>query len=242
MAIFDRFSYHQWWDDDGPAKILHHINPLRIEWATHTLGRTTSVAQPLADMRLLEIGCGGGILSVPLVTMGASVVGVDTSAGAICAAKTHRDTLSSDMANRLDFVCADATQWIHDQAVDTRTAFDAVIIMEVLEHVDKPASLLADLMSTLKPGGMVLGSTLNRTPKSYMHAIVMAEHMLNWVPVGTHDWTRFIAPEEINQWATHSGYTAFAAQGFGYATGHSPPWHLVSSTQVNYFFACRRPA
>jgi 2-polyprenyl-6-hydroxyphenyl methylase / 3-demethylubiquinone-9 3-methyltransferase len=222
----------QWWNPSGPFKVLHQINPLRLSWIVQQLSCSLESTAPLGTQSILEIGCGGGLLSEPLSRLGASVMAIDQDSGAIRAAQEHQ---GKNAPNPVSYLCADAMDWTSDRY------FDVILVMEVLEHVDNPGSLLKRLFSFLKPGGALLGSTINRTFQSHVMAIFLAESVLRWVPQGMHQWHRLIQPREIEKSTKKAGYHHFSTQGFSFSPHHSPPWHLVPCTKVNYFFKCIRP-
>lgn len=230
-------SFHstRWWEPSGPFKILHQINPLRIEWIVKQLGRDLHDLHPLMHLDVLEIGCGGGILSEPLALLGASVTAIDINNVAIDTAQKHLDSHTHRQKMDLSYVCADIMQW------QTQKPFHAVILMEILEHIDHPDQVFQHIFPFLHPGGVVVGSTLNRTLLSHIHSIFLAENILRWIPRDTHAWKQFIIPQEMEQWVKNKGYIDFSTQGFSFNPKKSPPWTLVPSTKVNYFFQCNRP-
>lgn len=172
-----------WWSAGGPFDLLHAMNPLRIQFIQDCVG-------DIRDLRILDVGCGGGILSEPLARLGAKVTGIDASSGAISAARGHSKTM------RLSIDYQQAT--IEEFSQSDHAGFDLVIASEIIEHVPNPASFLAACKECLAPDnkGIIL-STINRTPKSYLGAILGAEYILRWVPRGTHEWKRFLKPSEI---------------------------------------------
>jgi 2-polyprenyl-6-hydroxyphenyl methylase/3-demethylubiquinone-9 3-methyltransferase len=180
----------RWWDPDGPLAPLHAMNPARLDWALARLagafGRDRRGPRPLAGLGLLDVGCGGGLLSEPLARLGAAVTGIDPTPGAIAAARAHaaQGGLSIDYRETTAEALAGEV-------------FDAVLAMEVVEHVEGRDAFLATLAGLVRPGGLVLVSTLNRTWRSYAVAILGAERLLGWLPAGTHDWRRFPKPEEL---------------------------------------------
>ncbi|MDP4725518.1 MAG: bifunctional 2-polyprenyl-6-hydroxyphenol methylase/3-demethylubiquinol 3-O-methyltransferase UbiG [Alphaproteobacteria bacterium] len=172
-----------WWSAGGPFDLLHAMNPLRIQFIQDCVG-------DVHDLRILDVGCGGGILSEPLARLGAKVTGIDASLGAIAAAREHSKMM------RLSIDYQQAT--IEEFSQSDHAGFDLVIASEIIEHVPNPASFLAACKECLAPDnkGIIL-STINRTPKSYLGAILGAEYILRWVPRGTHEWNRFLKPSEI---------------------------------------------
>jgi len=182
----------EWWDPAGKFKPLHMLNPCRLDYITRQIaaefGRDLAGPRPFDGLRLLDIGCGGGLLSEPMARLGADVVGADAAARNIPVARLHAEQSGLVIDYR------------HTAAEDLATAgelFDVVLNMEVVEHVADPQAYLTACRRLLKPGGLMICSTLNRTPKSYVMAIVGAERVMRWLPRGTHDWRKFITPDEL---------------------------------------------
>ncbi len=182
----------EWWNPNGKFKPLHMLNPCRLDYITGQIAaefdRDLTQARPFAGLRLLDIGCGGGLLSEPMARLGAEVVGADAAARNIPVARLHAEQSGLTIDYR------------HTTAEDLAAAgeqFDVVLNMEVVEHVADPLAYLTACQQLLKPGGLMICSTLNRNPKSYLMAIVGAEHVMRWLPKGTHDWNKFITPDEL---------------------------------------------
>ncbi len=173
----------EWWDPTGKFKPLHMMNPVRLDYITSQIaaefGRDLSDPAPLKGLRILDIGCGGGLLSEPMARLGADVVGADAAERNIPVAQVHAEQSGLDIDYR--FTTAEALAEAGEQ-------FDAVLNMEVVEHVADPLSYLTACQKLLKPGGLMVASTINRNPKSFMVAIVGAEHVMRWLPKGTHEW------------------------------------------------------
>ena len=188
---FERMAA-EWWDPHGKFKPLHHMNPVRLEYIvrqiTGQFGRDRRAARPFEGLRLLDIGCGGGLLSEPMARMGAEVVGADAAARNIPVARLH----AQQSGLSVDYRHATA-----EQVAAEGERFDVVLNMEVIEHVADPQAYLRSIHMLLKPGGLHVCSTLNRNAKSYLMAIVGAEQVMRWLPRGTHDWRKFITPEEL---------------------------------------------
>ena len=182
----------EWWDPHGKFRPLHMLSPCRLDYITAQIAaeydRDLTAAAPFADLRILDIGCGGGLLSEPMARLGADVVGADAAAGNIPVARLHAD--QSGLA--IDYRHASA-----EALAELGEAFDAVLNMEVIEHVADPAAYLAACHALLKPGGIMICSTINRTAKSFALAIVGAEYVMGWLPKGTHDWQKFITPDAL---------------------------------------------
>jgi 2-polyprenyl-6-hydroxyphenyl methylase/3-demethylubiquinone-9 3-methyltransferase len=182
----------EWWNPAGKFKPLHMLNPCRLDYITSQISaefdRDLAHPAPFAGLRLLDIGCGGGLLSEPMARLGARVVGADAAPRNIPVARLHAEQAGLDIDYR------------HTTAEELAAAgeeFDVVLNMEVVEHVSDPLAYLTACRQLLKPGGLMICSTLNRNPKSYLMAIIGAEHVMRWLPKGTHDWTKFITPDEL---------------------------------------------
>lgn len=182
----------EWWDAGGKFKPLHMLNPCRLDYISTQIalqfGRDLKSPRPFAGLRLLDIGCGGGLLSEPMARLDATVVGADAAARNIPVARLHAEHMGLEIDYR------------HCAAEDLAAAgeqFDVVLAMEIIEHVASPQGFVNTCASLLKPGGLMICSTLNRNPKSYMMAIFGAERVMRWLPVGTHDWAKFITPDEL---------------------------------------------
>ncbi len=182
----------EWWNPQGKFKPLHMLNPCRLDYITTQIAaefdRDLAAPQPFADLRILDIGCGGGLLSEPMARLGAEVVGADAAPRNIPVARLHAEQSGLTIDYR------------HTTAEDMAAAgerFDVVLNMEVVEHVSDPLAYLTACHDLLRPGGLMVCSTLNRNPKSYLMAIVGAEHVMRWLPKGTHDWAKFITPDEL---------------------------------------------
>lgn len=214
---FSQFTAHCWWDSRGEFKPLHEINPLRLAWIERYVG--------LAGKMVLDVGCGGGILSESLARCGASVTGIDLSTKALGVAKLH--LLESGVT--VDYRLASAEELARQMS----GAFDVVACMEMLEHVPDPESVVAACSTLVKPGGHVFFSTLNRNPKSYLFAIVGAERILGLVPKGTHDYARFIKPSELSRWARSAGLEPGGLTGLSY-NPLTRQYRLCESVGVDY--------
>lgn len=182
----------QWWDEHGKFRPLHKLNPVRLTYIRDTicrhLGRDPEAPYPLSGVRLVDIGCGGGLLAEPLARMGAQVVGIDAAERNIKTASTH----AAQSGTPVDYRHTTA-----EAMADAGELFDVVVSLEVVEHVADVALFLNACARLLKPDGLLFAATLNRTPKSYLMAIIGAEYVLRWLPRGTHDWRRFLRPSEL---------------------------------------------
>jgi 2-polyprenyl-6-hydroxyphenyl methylase/3-demethylubiquinone-9 3-methyltransferase len=223
-----------WWDPRGKFKPLHRINPVRIGFIRQRLtghfGLDEAAERPLEGLRILDIGCGGGLLAEPLARLGARVTGVDASEKNIKTAKTHAQLMGLEIDYR------------HGSAELLAAAgenFDAVMNMEVVEHVTDPAAFLAACGALVRPGGMMVVATINRTAKAFALAIFGAEYVLRWLPRGTHQLSRFLTPQEIAAMLAPHGFTPERPAGVVYhpLTG---AWHIGDDTSVNYMLAAAK--
>ena len=199
----------EWWDPNGKFKPLHLMNPCRLDYITAQIAaefsRDLDAPRPFEGLRLLDIGCGGGLLSEPMARLGATVVGADAAAGNIPVARVHAEQSGLEIDYRN--VTAEAL------AADGEE-FDVVLNMEVVEHVSDPLAYLTACRRLLKPGGLMICSTINRNPKSFAVAIVGAEYVMRWLPKGTHEWSKFITPEELYALIGGAGLTPVDRKGF----------------------------
>ena len=217
---------HRWWDTESEFRPLHQINPLRLDWINFQVR--------LAGLRVLDVGCGGGILSDSMARLGASVLGIDLAAKPLKVAQLH--ALEAGTEN-IEYREVSAEQL----AGEMPASFDVVTSMEMLEHVPDPASIVAACAALAKPGGWVFFSTINRNAKAFVYAIVGAEHVLRLLPKGTHTYAKFIRPSELAQWCRDAGLELAGMRGMEYnpLTRH---YTLSADTGVNYMIACRKPA
>ena len=216
---------HRWWDPQGEFRPLHELNPLRLGWIDGLA--------PLAGKRVLDVGCGGGILSEAMARCGAAVTGIDLSEKPLKVARLH--LLESGVA--VDYQLASA----EDFSVRNREGFDAVTCMELLEHVPDPASTVAACATLVKPGGRVFFSTINRNPKAYLFAVIGAEYLLRLLPRGTHDYARFIRPSELSSWCRDAGLEPLELKGMTY-NPVTNRYRLGDDCGVNYSLCCAKNA
>jgi 2-polyprenyl-6-hydroxyphenyl methylase / 3-demethylubiquinone-9 3-methyltransferase len=236
-AELEKFSRlaAEWWNPQGKMAVLHRFNPVRLGYirdlAATNFGRDAKALRPLDDLRILDIGCGGGLLSEPLARMGAQVVGVDPARANVETARIH----ASESGVPVDYRCTTA------EALDAAgERFDLVLAMEVVEHVADVDLFTASCAAMVKPGGLLVMATLNRTLKSFALAIVGAEYVLGWLPRGTHDWNRFITPAELSAAIAPTGLDVFDRKGVRYDV-LSGRWLETADLDVNYMLAARRP-
>ncbi|GKY86427.1 bifunctional 2-polyprenyl-6-hydroxyphenol methylase/3-demethylubiquinol 3-O-methyltransferase UbiG [Sinisalibacter aestuarii] len=236
VAKFEAMSA-EWWDPTGKFKPLHMMNPVRLDYITRkiaeTFGRDLRGDKPFEGLRLLDIGCGGGLLSEPMARLGATVVGADAAERNIPVARIHAEQSGLEIDYR--FTTAEAL-------ADAGEQFDVVLNMEVVEHVASPIDYLIACRQLLKPGGLMVASTINRNPKSYMMAIFGAERVMRWLPVGTHEWHKFITPDELTDLIAQAGLTVTNTSGFVF-NPLSWSWSISDSDlSVNYVTASVKPA
>lgn len=227
LAELAKFSdlAHRWWDPESEFRPLHQINPLRLEWI--------NALAPLSGQRVLDVGCGGGILADAMARKGASVLGIDLAPKSLKVAQLH--ALEAQTTG-VDYREVSA----EDLAAEQPGSFDVVTCMEMLEHVPDPASIVQACARLVKPGGWVFFSTLNRNPKSFLFAIVGAEYVLNLLPRGTHEYARMVRPSELAGYCRAAGLDLQATRGMQYNPLTRRYW-LNADTSVNYLFATRKP-
>jgi 2-polyprenyl-6-hydroxyphenyl methylase / 3-demethylubiquinone-9 3-methyltransferase len=222
LEKFSRLA-HRWWDPNSEFKALHEINPLRLTWIDETAG--------LLGKRVLDVGCGGGILSEGMAARGAEVTGIDLSEKALNVAQLH---LLESGSSGITYLHAAAEELAHERP----GSFDMVTCMEVLEHVPDPASQVRACASLLKPGGHAFFATINRSPKSFLLAIVGAEYVLGLLPRGTHEYARLIRPSELSTWCRRAGLSVDAIIGMHY-NPLTRVYSLGPDASVNYILHAR---
>ena len=223
LAKFSELA-HRWWDTNSEFRPLHQINPLRLDWIQGLV--------PLKGKQVLDVGCGGGILSDAMARAGAHVTGIDLATKSLKVAQLHAlETQTPNVKYRE--VSAEAL------ALESPAQFDVVTCMEMLEHVPDPASIVQACATLVKPGGWVFFSTLNRNPKSFLFAIVGAEYVLNLLPKGTHEFAKFIKPSELVQHCRAAGLDVQATRGMQYNPITRRYW-LDGNTSVNYMIGTQR--
>lgn len=215
----------RWWDPNSEFKPLHDINPLRVNYISQHIN--------LVEKRVLDIGCGGGILAEALAHHGATVTAIDKAEASLSVAKLHL------LESQLDISYLDSTA---EEFAETQPAqFDVVTCLEMLEHVPDPSSVVAACQRLVKPGGLVFFSTINRNPKSYLFAIIGAEYLLNLLPRGTHDYAKLIKPSELATWSRQAHLTLRDQIGMGY-NPLTKKYFLQNSLDVNYLACYEKPA
>jgi 2-polyprenyl-6-hydroxyphenyl methylase / 3-demethylubiquinone-9 3-methyltransferase len=239
----DRFGRlgAEWWDPTGSMRALHQLNPVRVAYVRELLcrhfpadggPRNWRSAAPLQGLTLLDIGCGGGILSEPLARLGAQMTSIDPSRRNIEAAKDHAEKASLS----IDYRCITAEALAAGGA-----QFDTVLVMEVIEHVRDVGRFLNQAAAMVRPGGVLFAATLNRTLKSYALAIIGAEYVLGWVPRGTHDWNHFVTPQELTAALRNAGLRIKDETGVVYDAA-AGKWRLSHDMDVNYMLAAEKRA
>jgi 2-polyprenyl-6-hydroxyphenyl methylase/3-demethylubiquinone-9 3-methyltransferase len=225
IARFEELG-EEWWDLSGPMRALHAINPLRVSYIRDALAERGT----FEAARILDIGCGGGILCEPLARMGAQMTGIDPAPGNVEIARQHAEP----QALAIDYRAVTAETLVADGA-----SFDAVLAMEVIEHVPDQAAFVASAATLVRPGGLLIMSTLNRTLKSFALAIIGAEYVLRWLPKGTHKWERFVTPDELARMMRRSGMRVIDRAGIAY-NPLAGKWRLSSDTDVNYMMVAEK--
>jgi 2-polyprenyl-6-hydroxyphenyl methylase/3-demethylubiquinone-9 3-methyltransferase len=235
-AEIERFSRlaSTWWDPRGPMAPLHKLNPVRLGYirdkATAHFDRDPKKLDCLKGLRMLDIGCGAGILSEPLARLGADMVGADPSEENIAVASAH----AADNDVEVDYRATTA-----EALAEANEKFDVVLAMEVVEHVNDVGEFVATCATMVKPGGLLIGATLNRTLKSFALAIVGAEYILRWLPRGTHQWDKFVTPQEFERAIEKTGLNVTGERGVIY-NPLADRWQLSSDMDVNYMLVAER--
>ncbi len=235
VARFDAMA-RTWWDAKGPMAVLHKFNPVRLAFIRDEVcahfGRDPKAVAVLDGLSVVDIGCGGGVLSEPLARLGASVTGLDPAPNNIAVARAHAEA---------EGLSIDYREQMIEALVAEGARFDIVLAMEVVEHVADVEVFVAACCAAVKPGGLLVMATLNRTLRSYALAIVGAEYVLRWLPRGTHDWEKFVTPDELSSAIERNGLACGEPTGVVY-NPLSDRWSASRDTGVNYMVAARRPA
>ena len=237
-AEVERFNLlaQQWWDPNGNFRPLHQIGPARIEFIRDTIvrelaPRAVAKFKVLDDVSILDIGCGGGLVAEPLARLGANVTAIDPATDTIAAARAH----AAAQNLTIDYRATRA-----EKLAGNNELFDVVLCLEVVEHVPDVGAFLAVVAQLVRPGGMLILSTINRTVKSYALAIVGAEYVLRWLPVGTHQWDRFLKPDELSAYMLKLGLAPQPPRGIVF-NPFQDSWFLSADTSVNYLMAAKAP-
>lgn len=234
----DRFARlaGKWWDPNGEFRPLHKLAPARLSFLRSQLvrhfNRSERSIRPLTGLAIVDIGCGGGLISEPLARLGANVTGIDPAEENIAAAIRHAEP----QGLAIDYRACRA-----EDLVEQRAQFDAAVCLEVIEHVPDPQAFIATCAALVRPGGLLILSTINRTLKAYALAIVGAEYILRWLPIGTHQWDRFVTPEELTRYCQAAGLQTPSFEGLIYSP-FSDRWSLGADLDVNYMAAAAKPS
>jgi 2-polyprenyl-6-hydroxyphenyl methylase/3-demethylubiquinone-9 3-methyltransferase len=226
----------EWWNPSGKFAVLHVFNPVRLayikEQVTARFARDPFARRPFSGLRFLDIGCGGGLLTEPMARLGAEITGIDPSPKNIETARVHAE--EQELA--IDYRAKTA-----EELAEAHESFDVVLNMEVIEHVADPKAFVATCAKLMRPGGLVFIATLNRTLKSFGLAIVGAEYILGWLPKGTHQWEKFITPDELDGWLRVAGLAPLDRAGVTY-NPLSGEWRRSRDLDVNYMLVAQKPA
>ena len=235
IARFDRLAA-TWWEPQGPMRALHAMNPARLSWirdcATAHFERGANEIRALEGLSVIDIGCGGGLLSEPLARLGAKVTGIDPAGENVGVARRHAERAHLTIDYRAESV---------EAVAEAGRSFDIVFAMEVVEHVADVTAFINACERVLKPGGLLLMSTLNRTMRSFALAIVGAEYVLRWLPRGTHDWEKFLTPDELTEEVENAGLEMIEVKGLVFDPLRFE-WRRSRDTAVNYVLAARKDA
>jgi 2-polyprenyl-6-hydroxyphenyl methylase/3-demethylubiquinone-9 3-methyltransferase len=234
VARFDRLA-NTWWDAKGPMRTLHKFNPVRLTYIRNAAAahwdRDVADGLPLEGLSILDVGCGGGLLCEPLSRLGASVTGIDPARTNVEVARRHAERSGAIVGYRNETV---------ETLVDEGASFDIVLAMEVVEHVADVDAFVEACCRAVKPGGLLIMATLNRTMKSFALAIVGAEYVLRWLPRGTHEWAKFVTPRELESSIGRNGLAISDRIGVVY-NPLADAWRLSSDVGVNYMVLCEKP-
>ena len=226
---FDKLK-NNWWNTEGPMKALHHFNKVRINYIKECLGEISQNSfKPFSNMDILDIGCGGGILSEPLSRLGGNVTGLDSNHNAISVAKKH----SKENLLKIKYIADDLKNFTPSKQ------YDLVTCMEVIEHVTNLDVFINEVKKFVKPGGYFIGSTINKSVSSFLLAIVAAEYVFNLLPKKTHEWNKFVRPEILKEVLENRGFFEFHVSGAVY-NPYLKDWYFSKFKKVNYLFSAKK--
>lgn len=225
IAKFELMA-EEWWDPHGKFKPLHDLTPLRLEYITNLVKKHFKT-NSLKGITTLDIGCGGGLITEPLSKLGANITGIDASSVNINIAKNHANKCNLDINYQ---------QILSEDLVKTGKKFQLILALEILEHVENIELFIKSCSELLSKDGLIIFSTINRTSKSFLESIIAAEYILKWLPIGTHSWSKFIKPSEINKYSNKFGLRNPNIQGLSYSI-ISSSWNLSNNIQNNYFLS-----
>ncbi len=232
---FSKDSSH-WWDTHGPFKPLHRLNPVRLKYIKQQICAHYSLnfedLKPYKNLKILDVGCGGGLVCEPMTRLNGTVTGIDADKNAIEVAKDHAKVSGLDITYK-----ATTSDALEKEGVQ----FDVVLALEIIEHVSDPEAFVKSILALCKPGGLVIFSTLNRTPKSFALGIVAAEYILRWVPHGTHNWKKFIKPSELSRYLRNHGANPRDICGMTFDPLRGEFTLAPNDVDVNYFLSVAKP-
>ncbi len=246
---FSKDSAH-WWDENGPFRPLHRLNPVRLSYIKDQIcghyGLDTKSFKPYSGLNILDIGCGGGLVCEPMARLGGTVTGIDADANAIEIAKVH----ARQSGLQINYQCASTDQLLSPPpragvrmpAQGGHDKFDVVLALEIVEHVADVNTFVRHCVDLCKPGGLILFSTLNRTPKSFLLGKVAAEYILGWVPTGTHDWKKFLKPSELSRAVRQNGAEPMETEGMVFDPFKGDFRRDALDISVNYFLCAVKSA
>jgi len=226
----------KWWNENGPFKPLHRLNPVRLSYIKDQIcghfDKDRISFKPYSGLSILDVGCGGGLVCEPMARLGAEITGIDADKNAINVASAH----AKESGLTIDYKCASTVD-----LTGVKKKYDVVLALEIIEHVANPQKFVDDISKLCKPNGLIIFSTINRTPKSFALAKIAAEYILGWVPKGTHDWNKFFKPSELSKMVRHSGGRVANIEGMIYNPILGEFKRSPYDVDVNYFLSCGAP-
>lgn len=227
---FSKDSAH-WWDPNGPFKPLHRLNPVRIRYIKQQIcdhfERNNSAPKPFDNLNIIDVGCGGGLVCEPMTRLGANMTGLDADPQAIEVASNHAEQSGLNIEYR------------NETSDEVKSTFDVVLALEIIEHTKDPAYFVKSCAKLLKPGGIIIFSTLNRTAKSFALGVIAAEYILRWVPKGTHEWKSFVKPSELSRYARQAELIPHDVSGLVFNPLSGDFQMHDNDVDVNYFLSCK---